>query len=449
MDDLPPPLILDVLSRLGDSADLARCRVASKTFNSLSRDIRSINLHCSFDRYAKSRCPLTRSSITPFKTILKNLVSELRIVESVTIGIDKPLRTVSYDDVEDEDDDLYLTEVNFVGEWLPKVSDGLTSFSISDFWVQSCWRRSEVLSLISSYCHKLAELQIRNAWLSVDGLKPMPKLSKLTLEYIRLDDEDLNKVNESFPGLQVLNLIGVGGLKDPKIHLLQLKACRWTVSNAVYSVTIVAPNLVKLKLKCVRPRALVIETPSLADLHLSVEEASSFKVEEFVNLTNLHLESLDLRRLLCSLPFGKTVKNLKLGLTKSSELMGVSKFGFESLFSVFPNVSSLTFTPWAWSVFEMYICPEGDEIRSRMKGLKEITAYLEIHDFETTLSCIFSILDNCSNLFEMKLFIHRDVVFHVTNTLISRCMTRHPRVIWRWGMWKEGTEDAWILDGVL
>ena len=152
MDDLPPPLILDILSRLGDSADLASCRVASKTFNSLSRDIRSINLHCSFDRYAKSRCPLTRSSITPFKTILKNLVSELRIVESVTIGIDKPLRTVSYDDVEDEDDDLYLTEVNFVGEWLPKVSDGLTSFSISDFWVQSCWRRSEVLSLISSYC---------------------------------------------------------------------------------------------------------------------------------------------------------------------------------------------------------------------------------------------------------------------------------------------------------
>lgn len=59
---------------------------------------------------------------------------------------------MSYDDVEDEDDDLYLTDVKFVNEWLPRVADGLRSFSISDFWVQSCWRRSDVLSLISSYC---------------------------------------------------------------------------------------------------------------------------------------------------------------------------------------------------------------------------------------------------------------------------------------------------------
>lgn len=306
------------------------------------------------------------------------------------------------------------------------------------------------LTVLFSMCvgNKLVELQIRNAWLSVDGLKPMPTLSKLTLEYIRLDDEDLNKMNVSFPGLQVLNLMGVGGLKEPKIHLLQLKSCKWTVSNAVYSVAIVAPNLVKLSLKCVRPRLLLIETPSLADLHLSIEEASNFKVQEFVNLTNLHLESLDLHRLLCSLPFGKTIKNLKLGLTKPAELMGVAKFGFEFLFSVFPNVSSLSLTPWAWSVLEMYLCPEDDEVRTRMKGLKEITAYLEIHDFETTLSFIFSILDNCFNLSEMKLFIHRDVVFHVTNTLISRCMARCPRVTWRWGMWKEGTKDAWIPDGI-
>ncbi|KAL3532575.1 hypothetical protein ACH5RR_006096 [Cinchona calisaya] len=447
MDDLPPAIVLDILSRLGDSADLASCRVASKTFNSLSRDVRFINLHCSFDRYAKSRSPLTRSSITPFKEIFKTLTSELRIVESVSVGVDKPLHTVSYDDVEDENDDLYLTDVNFVNDWLPRVCDRLRSFSISDFWVQSCWRRSHVLSLVSSYCHSLIELQIRNAWLSVDSLSPMPKLSKLTLEYTRLDDEDLNKVNECFPSLHVLNLIGVGGLKEPKIHLLHLKSCQWTVSNAVYSVTIVAPNLVKLILKCVRPRALVIETPALADLHLSLDEASNFKVQEFVNLTNLHLESLDLHQLLCSLPFGKTIKNLKLG-TKSAELTGVAKFGFEFLFHVFPNVTSLTLTPWAWSVLEMFLCPEDLEVRTQMKGLKEITAYLEIHDFEATLSFIFSILDNCSNLSDMKLFIHRDVVFHVTNTLISRCMIRCPSVRWRWGMWKEGTNDAWIPDAI-
>lgn len=56
----------------------------------------------------------------------------------------------------------------------------------------------------------LLELELKNAWLSVDGLNPMLKLTNLTLEFIRLQDEDLTMVNYSFPYLQVLNLIGVG-----------------------------------------------------------------------------------------------------------------------------------------------------------------------------------------------------------------------------------------------
>lgn len=152
MDDLPPPLIVDILNRLNDSADIARCRVASSIFNSLFREVRSINLCCSVERYAKSRWPLSRDSITPFKSILKSLISELRVVESVSIGVERPLHTLSYDDIEDENDDLYLTDDNFVNEWLPRVADGLKLLSISDFWVQSCWRRSNVLSPVSSQC---------------------------------------------------------------------------------------------------------------------------------------------------------------------------------------------------------------------------------------------------------------------------------------------------------
>lgn len=73
-------------------------------------------------------------------------------MERVSVGVEKPLRLVAYDDVEDEDDDLFLSESNFVKAWLPKVCRDLKSVSISDFWVQSCWRRTDVLSLISSYC---------------------------------------------------------------------------------------------------------------------------------------------------------------------------------------------------------------------------------------------------------------------------------------------------------
>lgn len=152
MDELPSHLVLEILRRLGDSADVARCRLVSKTFNTLSQEVRSINLFCTLSRYLKSRSPETKSQTTPFKTIFNNLVRNSRGVESVSIGVEKSLGGLSYDDVEDESDDLYLTDVRFVKEWLPKACGELRSLSISDFWIQSCWRRSEILALISSCC---------------------------------------------------------------------------------------------------------------------------------------------------------------------------------------------------------------------------------------------------------------------------------------------------------
>lgn len=153
MDDLPPALLLEILSRLADSTDVARCRLSSRALNAIAREIRSVNLQCSYQRYVNSRSPLTRSSVTPFKSIFQKLIDQSPIVERVSIGVGKPLGSVTYDDVEDEEDDLFLCEPVFVKTWLPRVSKDLKSVSISDFWVQSCWRRSDVLSLLSSYCN--------------------------------------------------------------------------------------------------------------------------------------------------------------------------------------------------------------------------------------------------------------------------------------------------------
>ncbi|KAJ9167920.1 hypothetical protein P3X46_019509 [Hevea brasiliensis] len=179
------------MSRLTDSADLARCRLISKSFNTLSREAWSINLLCTSSRYLKLR--------------------EIR------------------------------------------------SLSISDFWIQSCWRRSDILALVSSCCE---ECLVKNAWPSVDGLNPLPVLTSITLESTRLDDEDLSKANHCFPCLQVLNLIGVGELKEPKILLFHLRTCRWT--------------LVKLELNCIEPKLLALETTLLSDFYLSLWKANKF-----------------------------------------------------------------------------------------------------------------------------------------------------------------------------
>ncbi|PWA60868.1 hypothetical protein CTI12_AA341070 [Artemisia annua] len=143
MDKLPEPLFLEILSRLDDLADVSRCRIASKTFVTACPHFRSINHQCTLKQYLNSR-PSTVSS--------SSKVSKLKVVETVRIGIDNELRDLSYRDVEDESDDMYLTDGEFVKLWLLRVSGEMKSLSISDFWLQSCRRRSVLLSLVSSYC---------------------------------------------------------------------------------------------------------------------------------------------------------------------------------------------------------------------------------------------------------------------------------------------------------
>ncbi|XP_052200044.1 F-box/LRR-repeat protein At4g29420 [Diospyros lotus] len=448
MDDLPSPLILEILSRLHDSADLARCRLVSREFNALSSDVRTINFHCSLERYTMSRSPATRSDVTPFKTIFKRLVSSLRRVESISIGVEKPLREMSYDDVEDESDDLYLTDKCFISDWLPSVAGELKSISISDFWIQSCWRQSVVLSLISCDCLSLRELELKNCWLSVDGLNPMPMLTSLTLEYVRLDDENLGRVNDCFPSLQVLNLIGVGGLGRPKIHLLHLRTCQWTVSNAPLSLTILAPNLINLKLACVKPRSLVIDAPLLTDFNLSIETASKFQVKEPCNLKALQLESKYLCSLFNLFTFGRTIKNLIVDSSKCDESGEVAELNLAKLFNVFSSTTSLTLGPGAWSKAETWFLKQGSEVIGGTKELKELIARFYVDDINITLLFIFYLLEKCTSLRDMTLLIHHEVETSIASSIMSRSMAHCARVRWRWGLWMKGKKDAWISDGI-
>ncbi|GKV11883.1 hypothetical protein SLEP1_g23102 [Rubroshorea leprosula] len=446
MDDLPPHLVVEILSRIGDSTDLAACRLVSKTLNSLSREVRSVNLTCTLSRYLKSRSPETCNLLTPFKTIFNGLILRSRGLDSVTVGVDKSFIEIPFDDDEyDESDDLYLTDVAFVKEWLPKVCGELRSLSISDFWIQSCWRSSKVLVLISSCCSNLRELKLKNTWLSVDGLNPMPTLTNLTLEHVRLDDKDLGMVNNCFPSLQVLNLVGVGGLETPTIRLLHLKSCLWNVSNAPYLLAIIAPNLVTLKLTCIRPRSLILHTPLLSDFYLSLEKAEEIQATDLCNLKTLELESLSLDSVLGMFPSGKTVKKLTLESLKKTDSVE-TKFGLEVLFDLFPNLCSLNLGPGAWTEAEIWFRERGLKGASEMESLEKIIGRLVVNNLDVTISFIHSLLDKCTKVSDMTLLLQEDS--WAASSLISRCAIDHPRIRWRWGTWKEGSKDTWISNGV-
>lgn len=157
MDNLPAALVFQILSRLDDSADVACCRAAWKTFDTVAPDLPWINLQYPLKRYIELRSRDSDSSSSsslpsPLKTIILHLISNSRSLESVHIGAENLPLDVSHADVEDYGDDMYLTDGAFVKEWLPRVSGTLKSLSISDFWVHSGWRRSEVLPLVSTCC---------------------------------------------------------------------------------------------------------------------------------------------------------------------------------------------------------------------------------------------------------------------------------------------------------
>ncbi|KAF5812547.1 putative leucine-rich repeat domain superfamily, F-box-like domain superfamily [Helianthus annuus] len=407
MDKLPESLLLEILSRLDHSADVARCRFASKAFNTVFPDLRSINLQCSSRKFSSSS-----------KKVFLDLISKQRIVESVSIRLHE---TVNED---------------FAKEWLPRVSQSLKSLSLSGCW----YRFAPPLALISACCHNLTRLNLSFAWLSMDYLNPnpMPNLTSLTVEHTLLEDEDLNQLNKCFPNLQVLNLVGVG-LKDPKIHLLKLQTCHLEIVTDPSSLSLITPNLIKLTIKC-RPylAAIHVDAPMLSHFHLSLDipKHVTTLTAKFETLKTLWLDSFYIGSLLSEFPITKTVQNLTLDSGKNAPTnAGDSKLTLRKVFTVFPNLSSLCVKSSAWSELEAFLNPEGWEILDGRIELKTICAYLKLVDPSLTFSYVACVLDQCVGLSLVSLLIHADVVDTESKSFMSKCMVRWPGLKWRWGVW--------------
>ncbi|KAF5812571.1 putative leucine-rich repeat domain superfamily [Helianthus annuus] len=144
-------------------------------------------------------------------------------------------------------------------------------------------------------------LKLHSGWLYVDNMNPMPMLTTLTLESLRLEDKHLNQLNKCFPNLQVLNLLYVTGPTFPKINLLNLKTCHCHWGGYNYnnpsSLTLITPKLITLKIECLTPAEIHVEAPMLSHFHLRYnfsKHAGAFTAKKFENfyLTTLWVDSL-------------------------------------------------------------------------------------------------------------------------------------------------------------
>ncbi|KAI4380378.1 hypothetical protein MLD38_006576 [Melastoma candidum] len=449
MEDLPHHLILDILSRL-DTPSLARTRLVSKTLNCLSRQVTSVSLHWTVPKYLSHLHSPRGLNLTPFKSALKAIVLSTPRVQRVAYGMDcsiGPEGFGDYDEAEDGDD-MYMTDDGFVGDWVWRVRDDLRVLKVADFWVQSCWRKSEILPLLSWSCHNLCELELKSTWLSVEGLVPIPSLTSLTLDFVRLDDENLNSISTCFPSLQVLNLCGVGGLQEPKIELAHLKICQCSVSNVPQSLEIIAPNLVRLKLQCQKPKCLILETPMLSEFDFSIVQPDHFEVKSLVNLRSLRIESPLLGNVVSCFSTCKNVEKLVLDARSREDDGEALDVSLETLFESFPNLGSLTVGPRAWSVYMSSYEAGGSEGNIKLDCPKQLTACIPLSEVDKALQVIASVLNKYNSLSDMTILVHLRVDLSQLNELMSTCTAQWPSVRWKCGMYKEvgtgsATSDAW------
>jgi hypothetical protein len=282
--------------------------------------------------------------------------------------------------------------------------------------------------------HNLVKLRLKNAWLSVVGLKIMPNLTHLTLEFIRLDDEDLIALNRCFSCLETLNLIGVGGLKDPKIHLPQLKTCRWEVSNIPRSLAIHAPKLIYLELKCVRPEILILDIPSVSSLKLTIDKLGpTVQVDGLVRLTNLRIESLDLNSLLRLFTSDRDIRTLDLELPVSADCIDLyDAVEPEYLVQLFARTTEVKLSPrFSCELMRFLVVCMDYEFTS---CLKKLLVHLPPSDIT---ACPFvPLLKNCAPSCEVTVLFHADSSAAVCQAAASVWPLGYPGVTWQWGTWQ-------------
>lgn len=283
----------------------------------------------------------------------------------------------------------------------------------------------------------------------MNGLKPMPKLTSLKLRRIKVKDEMLNKFKDYFPSLQFLKLRELRGTQVPKIHLPNVKNLQLGVRAHVDHLTIVAPNLIQLKLVCYRPKSIVLVTPSLSDFQLAFDMLTEQIVnQEFFSLVRLDLRSSRLFTTLNTFPTCSTVKTLVLDSIKYKPNKH-PMLRLDMLFVTFPNLCFLHLGPGAWSEMERALFFDCLESRNGMEGLKEITASFVVEDVNVTSRFMSYILQSCTAL-SLVTFILRNGIhwntFIKLKSLCQQCRSDWQRIIWRWGVWQprlEPTYSSW------
>lgn len=454
---LPEAMLMEILSRLPDARDLARCAVVNQFFRSGSRQVKSVRFTC-----RQANMFPRGGVITSFKESVKSLLGQLDGVEELRLEIEEKIQGKKYKEEELDKTSLWLSERSFVAAWVPPVARTLQYLCLIDYGQQAIFKPSPLLTTLSSNCPNLRSMEVRNMYLDCRESQPMPKMEHVTLRCVKLTGEGLKDLTNCMPNLGFLTLVTVVGLKVAEVKSDTLDVLCLGLATKVTSVKVVSSSLTKLQLKMACPEKLKVVAPNLRSLALCMGQTRTPELERVTQLNEPEFERVtQLKELLMGASDFTTLAKLCESNSALSKLfldipcMAFEEGGkwkgvlplvplnvpnMESMQACCPLLETMSVGPGLWYSFEQSWTKRdfnGDLVLPKWPSLKRLIVHMIVTNVDTSLGLLKALMKAVPSLKALEVYVHESS-WVGAQEFCQRLNPRSPRLELKSDKWRKG-----------
>lgn len=344
LEELPTPLLEDIIQRLEDARFIARVQLLCKEFRDAGNKVRSLRfvvLEMYHERardnavdvpsVPRIRDPipdlessngqsrsLTEKRSFSFQSILEQILKPKVNIVQLRVEVEHNLQAKTVPDDERRRTDFWLTDPRFLRQWLPGMGSTLQHLCIVDYGQQDITHRSTIIKTLSESCKQLKSLELRNMYIDTSDCEEMPMMTSLTLRSVKVDGEALQHINDKMFKLQTLALLGVFGAQRGNLTFEDISAIYLGLSTPANIIEMNLPKVQKLQIKTQCPRQLIITAPALKYVAINVDGPSrwgcqvddgsirlQYRASSFITLSSSAEKNPNMEKIFKCNPYGR------------------------------------------------------------------------------------------------------------------------------------------------
>ncbi|CAM6059070.1 unnamed protein product [Sphagnum tenellum] len=445
---LPECLVVEIMNRVQDARELAKCCVVSKGLRQAVQNVLFVQLICLKKYYMEARTgPLVR---VPFKQAVMNMVQQVKRIEHLKLEIEPEMQANPFQKDEIHLKDFWLSEPYFVIAWAQAVGPSLQHLSLVDYGQQAIMCTTPIIRILAETCPLLKTLELRNMFLDTRDCPVLPHMTGLTLRCIKMMGKGLTDINKCMPALNMLAVVSVFGVEEAKITSEYMQVMCLGLSTKAKTVELNLPNVCKLQLKMACPDSLWVSAPSLAYVAVCMEkrEGALVEFEKISNLKELLFGAshfCTLTRLIRNNPLlGKVFLDVPcMELGDDGRWEGVLPDvplmipDMKELDASCPCLHTLSIGPGLWYSLETGFenKPNEGEMFKKWPSLKHLIVHIIVLKMDTCLSVLRLISAAVPSLQTLEIYIHADSPVDADHVLLE--CEEHIAFPFKSGKWKK------------